>query len=67
MGPRVLINGIWYYFRLAEHRVVGRDREIAEHRELAAGAERVALHRGKHGLRMYQGINSRARLVPSRS
>src|SRR6516225_1407982 len=53
-------------FRLPEHRIVRRDREVAEHRELAAGAERVALHRGNQGLRMYQGISSSARLVPSR-
>src|SRR6516165_2170724 len=37
-------------FRLAEHRIVRRDRKVAEHRQLAAGSERVALYRGKHGL-----------------
>src|SRR6266436_6955902 len=37
-------------YRLAEHRIVRRDRKVAEHRQLAAGSERVALHRGKHGL-----------------
>ena len=37
-------------FRLAEHRVVGRDRQVAQHDELAPAAHHMALDRGDHRL-----------------
>ena len=41
--------------RLAEHRVVGGDGQVAEHRELAAPAQAVALHRRDHRLAQRPG------------
>jgi hypothetical protein len=42
-------------FGLPELRVVGRDREVAKHRQLASPAERVPLHRGDHRLAQVPG------------